>query len=375
MQKVRETANDFAHEKAYTKQFSHEDCVEFFRSTFHTIRMYFITNTKKRSEYKFFEDYIPIGDYFVYDTISTEENDCILKCHTHKISNLTGEFSQYALIKIYKEDEGRNTHLKDIEVLQHLWEKSDSHRYFARFSDESIIENEGKEKYHIVRYELNQIPVVLAKDFIDFISVDNRKSIALDLFHAIHILHNLSEPLYHRHLHPDNILICSQGEGFRPYVINFEYTKLVNSITETVAAYVHEKAQSENLYIAPELRSQNIDGNISLQEWEKADVYALAVLTLFILTGDEFTGKVSTEVLDKNEYGKEFITAIVRMVGSQDGRPVLAEVKDVFEKALSLDVPEESETASQPDKEKSHRFANVKQMFRSIWKRSRLNSY
>lgn len=347
MNTVRDISNKNAHDFIETVKKGARDWsllpfdtyVNLFKFTFDMLRHHYIKQDE-RATYKFNERFIPIGSYFIYTAIVDESSECALKCHAHKKDDVAGNWTSYALIKIYKrKNENSTKHLKDIEVLKHLWNSSDSHSYFARFSRVDQTENNVANEFYIIRYELDQIPTLLTKQLISELNIEQRRQLALKMFRAIMTLHNLEQPLYHRNICPDNILICKNGNTCKPYIVNFEYAKLDNSITQTVISNVISKSKKANIqsaYVAPEIRGfDSIKGNVSLLQWEKADIYSLAILVIFVLTGHEFTGAVSKNPLVRNGFDKDFCDAIGKMISpAYDARPCLLEVKDIFENSL-----------------------------------------
>ena len=341
MHNLRIALNQFVHppessDKQKEKEKEFDTVVSCFKTAFGFFKQRYIRDSRKMSEYEFYNNYIPINNYFIYEAVVDKESECELICHAHKYDRVTKDFTNYALIKIYKQAYQNTRYLKDIEVLRSLWNETPDHRYFARFTEADQAESNTYNEYYIIRYELDQKPNFLTSDFINSINTEQRNWIAIEVFRAVKILHNLPRPIYHRNIRPENILLCSFGENYNPYIVNFEYAKLIDSRTDTMVVNVKKKAKSDSTYIAREVRDLDYASELPPEQWEKADVYSLAALIVFILSGHELSGIASANQLLKGKYDREFCDFIGKMLGSYNFRPSLNEATEIFERYLAV---------------------------------------
>ncbi|HAV90669.1 MAG TPA: serine/threonine protein kinase [Eubacterium sp.] len=171
---------------------------------------------------------------------------------------------------------------RDIDTISKLWDENFEDPSNVIRQVESI--NGSKGDYRFQVYSLPGRPLRLTKEFVDTLSIQDRKDIIAGLCRGIESLHNYDSPMYHRNINPDAFYIFNVKGKYKPLLAKFDCTKDNDNASFTVYQNVEKKAlnQNTNVFFAPEVISSQMGIGV---DWEKADIYSLAKTSLFILTG------------------------------------------------------------------------------------------
>ena len=187
---------------------------------------------------------------------------------------------------------------RDIDTISKLWDDNFEDPSNVIRQVERISGSNGDYRFQV--YSLPGRPLRLTKEFVETLSIQDRKDIIAGLCRGIESLHNYDSPMYHRNINPDAFYIFNIKGKYKPLLAKFDCAKDTDSAAFTVYQNVEKKAlnQNTNTFFAPEVISSQMGIGV---DWEKADIYSLAKTSLFILTGkvldtiDEYDASEETD--------------------------------------------------------------------------------
>ena len=171
---------------------------------------------------------------------------------------------------------------RDIDTISKLWDDNFEDPSNVIRQVESISGSNGDYRFQV--YSLPGRPLRLTKEFVETLSIRDRKDIIAGLCRGIESLHNYDSPMYHRNINPDAFYIFNVKGKYKPLLAKFDCAKDTDNAAFTVYQNVEKKAlnQNTNTFFAPEVISSQMGIGV---DWEKADIYSLAKTSLYILTG------------------------------------------------------------------------------------------
>lgn len=212
---------------------------------------------------------------------------------------------------------------RDIDTISKLWDDNFEDPSNVIRQVESISGSNGDYRFQV--YSLPGRPLRLTKEFVETLSIQDRKDIIAGLCRGIESLHNYDSPMYHRNINPDAFYIFNVKGKYKPLLAKFDCAKDTDNAAFTVYQNVEKKAlnQNTNTFFAPEVISSQMGIGV---DWGKADIYSLAKTSLFILTGeildtiDEYEG---TEEIDD-----EILLTLMEMMDTDPNKR--ADIEDLI---------------------------------------------
>jgi hypothetical protein len=171
---------------------------------------------------------------------------------------------------------------RDIDIINKLWEDNFEDPANVIRQTENITGSNMDYKFQV--YSLPNKPIRLTDDFVNSINMEQKMDIIAGLCRGIESIHKYDTPLYHRNINPDAFYIFDIRGKYKPLLAKFDCTKDSADASFTVFQNVEKKVhnQNTNQFFAPEVLKANMGIGV---DWEKADIYSLAKMILFILTG------------------------------------------------------------------------------------------
>lgn len=215
---------------------------------------------------------------------------------------------------------------RDIDTISKLWDDNFEDPANVIRQVESISSSNGDYRFQV--YSLPGRPLRLTQEFIDTLSIQDKKDIIAGLCRGIESLHNYDSPMYHRNINPDAFYIFNVKGKYKPLLAKFDCAKDTDNAAFTVYQNVAKKAlnQNTNIFFAPEVISAQMGIGV---DWEKADIYSLAKTSLYILTGkvidtvDEYdtNGEIDDgilltlmEMMDTDPYKRANIEDLIKIL-------------------------------------------------------------
>ena len=216
-----------------------------------------------------------------------------------------------------------NNQRRDLEIVEKLWEDNfdDPNNIIRQTEHISGTNNE----YSFQVFSLPAKPNKLTSDFLKNISIKDRRDIIQGICSGIKSMHTYDPPFYHRNICPEAFYIFKMRNKYKALLARFDCSK----DTSTEVAYTvlnsvanNLKDANKNTYYAPELFERNFDEC----NWEKADIYSLGKICIFILTGRNINNiKEVDDFLDIDNHEWQLIFAQMLSENPED-RPNIKEV-------------------------------------------------
>lgn len=295
------------------------DCHKMAASFFEFLRTYY------RLDKTFYNtDLAPVNDYIPVQKQITENMGLRLDVGKYLYIKEKGNGIQFFVFS--REDkqisDGRR---RDIDVVEKLWEDN--------YDDPSNVIRQidhitgCTDQYNYRVYSLPGQPLKLTKSIIGSISLEEKKGIIMGICNGLLSIHNYNPPLFHRNICPDAFYIFHIKGRYKALLAKFDYAKDTDpSVEYTVLKNVENnvKDQSANGFYAPEVISAVSGQSIN---WEKADIFSLGKLSLYILTGetvlnDDIEGTITC--LTVNDAIKQMLLEMVSII--PENRPTISEV-------------------------------------------------
>lgn len=217
---------------------------------------------------------------------------------------------------------------RDIETINKLWEDNfDDPSNIIRVS-ENISGSNSNYKYQV--YSLPGRPLKINKSLLNRLTVDEKVDIIKGICRGIESMHKYNPPFYHRNICPDSFYIFKIKGKYKPLLARFDCTKDTGDDAKyTVINTVERKILNDNtrVYFAPEVINSDVGTNIN---WEKADIYSLAQVCIYLLSGKVTVDLQETlENLDESGIDDDIKYIILEMISENpEKRPSIKEILD-----------------------------------------------
>lgn len=213
---------------------------------------------------------------------------------------------------------------RDIDTISKLWDDNFEDPSNVIRQVESISGSNGDYRFQV--YSLPGKPLRLTSEFIDSLSIQDRKDIITGLCKGIESLHNYDPPMYHRNINPDAFYIFEIKGKYKPLLAKFDCAKDTDNAAFTVFHNVEKKVLNENTnsFFAPEVLSSKMGIGV---DWQKADIYSLAKTVLYILA-DRVVGSID-DVENADEVGDDLLLVLMEMMDTDPNKR--ANLEDLIE--------------------------------------------
>lgn len=179
---------------------------------------------------------------------------------------------------------------REMETVRRLWEESyDDPSNIIRSADLIQGAEEG-ERYQF--YSLAGFPVSLSWTLLKNLTREEKRKLVQGIGKGLYSMHCCEPPVYHRNLCPEAFLLFRIQDRYKILLADFQYSKSKAPVSqmdddsgETVFFDLKKMAsyRFDNDFFAPEMR--DLAGKRQALDWEKADIFALGQLWLYITTG------------------------------------------------------------------------------------------
>lgn len=233
------------------------------------------------SSHRFRWDMLPVGKYFPVP----EEICSSMGLNLRDDKRLFVKEGEYYLL--LEEDSACSLkQIRENEAIRELWVKSYTDPTNVIRSMEKISSGEGMSDFQVL--SIPGRPIALTREFIMSLSAEEKMNLIQGMIRGVNSLHSCSPPIYHRNLNPQEFLVFQIQGHYKILLIGFAYSKQIQvqpSDKSTVYFNLKKKAENmwENDFFAPELRKKDIDNHKI--DWQRADIFSLGQMMIYILTG------------------------------------------------------------------------------------------
>ncbi len=153
--------------------------------------------------------------------------------------------------------------------------------------------------------------------------------IALDILNVLLELKHIGDGIHLRNIQPGNVIITPDGDDYMASVVNMETAK-INNYDATVFASMKDLIVT-NPFLPREVRQDNEGKSIN---WEKVDVYSVAVLMVYCVDSSAVKDIIDTDIL--YDYFSEEIAGILADIFDSSLNEIdgIEELKEKLENAL-----------------------------------------
>ncbi len=288
-----------------------------------------------------FDEYkMPIGEYSVYDSyIPSDSNRS--KCEREFLAytkDENGEKNFYAILRQYNKQEA-----DDVFMLRNQKCFSEA----AKMSLSSVPEgmtrlrelipkDSDNSSFYIISYIFNQEPFPLTDQILSSMDLNHRIKLCARIVNCLENLHTSPVPIFHRMLNYECVYVCEIRGEWIPYIIKFDYAKIVSEapVGTVFANAVKAKGKINeiklNKYLPPEW--DLIKSDAGDKEWSKVDIYSLGILCSDILIGKIDNGVVSLDDLAELDLSDELLDTLDLMRAEDPGeRWGIEDIKEIFD--------------------------------------------
>ncbi len=288
-------------------------------------------------------DLMPIDNFYINKaSVPADQNRS--KCNKEFFGyslDSRNNISYYAILRQYdKTDVDNNFMLRNSDVFLEASRETISGIPEGMTSFQTIVglDNQTSSFYitaHLFRFK----PMPLTQELLKGTSIKNRIELCSGIAACFYNLHNAEDPIYHRLLTYDSIVVCNFKGSLIPYIVKFDYGKLT-ALDQYMTVFQQAKHAEQNLqkekgltkYLAPEW--SRISSTESV-EWDKVDVYSLGVLFSDILIGRFERSLASFEELEEIGLSNDLLDMLDTMTSENiSSRGNLEYVKLVLEEEL-----------------------------------------
>lgn len=321
---------------------SYDNTIKCLKGLFLVLKMYYREQISNKIG-AFNESLMPIEEYCVYDSyVPTDSvrSKCMREFLAY-IRDENGEKSFYAILRLYNKNETNEIFLlRNQKCFTEAAKLSLSSVPEGMTRMRALIPKDSQTStFYIISYIFNQEPHPLTESLLRKMNLKQRVMLCCRIVNCLDNLHTSPIPIFHRMLTYESIFVCEVRNEWIPYIIKFDYAKIIsNAPLGTVFANavkakekIHEKRL--NKYLPPEWNalSQSAGDN----EWAKVDVYSLGILFADILAGEIGVNPVSIEELEDFELSDELLDLLdIMRADDPNERWKIEDVKDIFDEEL-----------------------------------------
>ena len=275
-------------QKKKSYEATEENCRIFYHAFYFFLRAYCEIYSSKAERLKYAKPEIdagPLNDYIPLSNAHLKEIGVKKpKGKRYYISENAGKIKYFLVCDVDKTVQTT----REIEVLQNIWADDNDFEpnNIIRFKEELVI---SPDKSKLV-FSLPSKPNVLSSRLLEQMSNKDKVKVFTDAIKAISSLHNNMPAFYHRDITPEVFTVCNARNGYKLFLNTFECVKntdpdVVQTMRTKVAGNLTDK--KKKAYIAPEIMALEDHSEDWLDaDWQKADIYSLGILGVYIFTGD-----------------------------------------------------------------------------------------
>ena len=288
----------------------------------------------------FDENKMPIGEYIVYESYIPSDKDRS-KCEREFLAYTRddiGDKNFYAILRQYnKQDVGDVFMLRNQKCFSEAAKMSlNSVPEGMTRLRELIPKDSDNSSFYIISYIFNQEPFPLTDQILSSMDLNQRIKLCARIVNCLENLHTSPVPIFHRMLNYECVYVCEIRGEWIPYIIKFDYAKIVSEKpVGTVfknAVKAKEKMNERKLNKYLPLEWDRIKPDAGDREWSKVDIYSLGILCSDILLGRLAEKIVSLDDLAELGLSDDLLDTLDLMRAEDpDKRLEIEFIKEIFD--------------------------------------------
>lgn len=271
---------------------------------------------------------VPFGFYEVVRTVPKSDNEVIFGDYNYFVKDPKNNYYYFQVLhrnsessmqndlgarsvltgNRIKEDKKRTSYLLDVYYPSNLMAESDrDYIAYSVYSDSKLLAE-------VKPGSLKEKQIV---------------QIALDILNVLWELKNIGNGIHLRNIQPGNVIVTPNGDDYMASVVNMETAKIDN-YDATVFASMKDLIAT-NPFLPREVRQDKVGKNTN---WEKVDVYSVAVLMVYCVDNLAVKETIDTDIL--YDYFSEEVADILTDIFDSSLNEIdgIEELKEKLEDAL-----------------------------------------
>ncbi len=288
-----------------------------------------------------FDEYaMPIAEYNVYESYVPSDS-VRSKCQREFLAytkDENGDRGFYAILRLYNKQDA-----DDIFMLRNQKAFTEAAKMsLTSVPDgmtrlrELVSKDSENSTFYIISYIFNQEPHPLNDSILASMEFPQRIRLCCRIINCLENLHNSPIPIFHRMLNYECIYVCQIRNEWIPYIIKFDYAKIVSDApvgtvyADAVKAKEKLREIKLNKYLPPEW--DNITQNAGDKEWSKVDIYSLGILCSDIIKGKIENQIVPIDELEEMDLSDELLDTLdIMRAEDPNERWGIDDIKDIFD--------------------------------------------
>lgn len=271
---------------------------------------------------------VPFGFYEVVRTVQKSDNEVIFGDFNYFVKDPKNNYYYFQVLHRNSESSTQND-LGARSVLTGNRIKEDKKRtsYLLDVYYPSNLMAESDRDY--IAYSVYSDSKLLAEVKPGFLEEKQVVQIALDILNVLLELKNIGNGIHLRNIQPGNVIVTPNGDDYMASVVNMETAK-INNYDATVFASMKDLIVT-NPFLPREVRQIN-EGKST--NWEKVDVYSVAVLMVYCVDSSAVKETIDTDIL--YDYFSEEIADILTEIFDSSLNEIdgIEELKEKLEDAF-----------------------------------------
>lgn len=318
---------------------SYENTIKCLKGLFLLLKRYY-KGQIPHSVGAFDENMMPIEEYCVYASYvpaDSVRSKCLREFLAF-IRDENGEKSFYAILRLYnKADSNETFMLRNQKCFTEAAKLSLSSVPDGMTRMRELIPKDSQNStFYIISYIFNQEPHPLTETLLQGMSLAQRVKLCSRIVNCLDNLHTSPIPIFHRMLSYESIFTCEIRGEWIPYIIKFDYAKILSQapvgtvFINAVKAKERLNEEKLNKYLPPEWDSLSQEAGD--KEWAKVDIYSLGILFADILAGKIGISPIPIEDLEELDLSEEMLDLLDIMRADEPSeRWDIEDVKDIFD--------------------------------------------
>lgn len=248
---------------------------------------------------KFSKVAVPLGGYKIEQMKKPTDSDrskCIREYVATRNRGTATKNIVHALIREYDPKELDELTLnRSIDTFQEMYDRLN----MSGMHVESLNHTDDQNAGYFIVYEFRQ-PFQPLQSFLkkNRLLLKDRIKLCLKIARTIESFHTAPDPVYHRMLSYDCIVVSeteNEQDKYMPFITKFDFAKITSLNGATVFKHLSEAQEIESIKLA----RYRVDNIAPDSLWDKVDIYSLGVLFVDILMNSISTKEISVNTFEE----------------------------------------------------------------------------